>query len=246
MTFSGSGRRVASCSAHREDPSIHLFKGFRQLRLVCLPHQPGSSLVTIFITLKSPLLRSLIDQIRGCRGYLQLKQTQAVRAGRVGGNVAALRRYNSRRMAERNQHGIDCRNKASDAHEIQIPSPKLLEEFLARSGKRRQIVAANLLCPHCKHVFDYTVRDVHPLYLTAGPRKSDPVCVAVQFLTGDGGCKSKLTVHVIKKYKNEEPSTAILRLASAIFHIRCEFGHIPRFDYRNVVHAERTRQFFPF
>ena len=160
--------------------------------------------------------------------------------------LSRLRRYNSRGMAERNHHGIDCRNKVSDAHEIQIPSPKLLKEFVARSEKRRQIVAANLLCPHCKHVFDYTARDVHPLYLIAGPLKSEPVSVAVQFLCGDGGCKSQLTVHVLKKYKNEEPSTAILRLASAIFHIRCEFGHIPRFDYRNVVHAERTRQFFPF
>lgn len=149
-------------------------------------------------------------------------------------------------MAELNDYGIDCRNKLSDAHEIHIPPPKLLEEFVARSEKRRQLVRTNLLCPHCKHVFDYTTRDVHPLYPIAGPLKSEPVCVAVQFLCGDGGCKSQLMVHVITNYNNEEPSTAILRLASAIFHIRCEFGHIPCFDYRNVVHADRTRQVFPF
>lgn len=149
-------------------------------------------------------------------------------------------------MAERSHYGIDCRNKVSDAHKIRIPPFKLLDEAAPRSEKRRQNQPVKLLCPHCKHVFDYTARDVHPLLLLTDPLKNEPTCIAVHFLCGDGGCKSQLTVYIIKRYTNEEPSTAIMRLASAIFHIRCEFGHIPCFDYRNVVHTERTTQFFTF
>ena len=148
-------------------------------------------------------------------------------------------------MAEHNHYGIDCRNNVPKAHTIQIPPPKLFDEVVARSLKRRHLVPANLLCPHCKHVYEYTTRDVHPLLLAADQLQDEPICVAVQFLCGDAGCTSQLTVHIIKNYKSEEPSTVIVRLTSAIFHIRCEFGHIPCFDYRNVVHAGGIRRFFP-
>ena len=149
-------------------------------------------------------------------------------------------------MAERNRYGIECRNNVSEAHTIQIPPPKLFDEVVARSLERRHMVPANLLCPHCKHVYEYTARDVYPIFLVADQLKEEPNCFAIHFLCGDGGCKSQLTVHIIKNYKSEEPSTVIVRLTRAIFHIRCEFGHIPCFDYRNVICAEGTGGFLPF
>ena len=145
-------------------------------------------------------------------------------------------------MAKGNHYGIDCRDNVSDAHTIQIPRPRAFVRVVGLSEERRHIMPVNVLCPHCKHVYEYRNEDVHPLLLP-DPFKDEPFCAAIQFSCDDGNCKSQLTVHVIEDYPMEI-STAILRLACAIFHIRCEFGHIPRFDCSNVAHAEVTERLF--
>jgi hypothetical protein len=141
-------------------------------------------------------------------------------------------------MSEGSHYGVDCRNSGSDRHTIPLYPTGYLKRRVRPSGKSRHIIPINLLCPYCKHVYDYTALDVHPI-VTDQDRPLDlPLFVSVKFLCGDGECKSQQTVHVIKKYPNEETSAAIVRLTAAIFHNRCEFGHIPCFDFRNVLDAK--------
>jgi hypothetical protein len=137
-------------------------------------------------------------------------------------------------MLEGSHYGVDCRNSGSDRHTIPLYPSYLKRRVRPSSGQSRHIVPTNLLCPCCKHVYDYTALDVH----VTDQFNDRPLFVSVEFLCGEGDCKSKQTVHVLKKFPNEETSAAIVRLATAIFHNRCEFGHIPCFDCRNVLDAK--------
>ena len=140
-------------------------------------------------------------------------------------------------MGEPDQYGIDCQNRDLGLHTFQIPPPKLFGRDIDPSETTTSIEPVNLLCPECRHVYAYTALDVHRrLFPIAdqGLAQSEPICIAAEFLCGDGGCRAPLTVHAMK-HRREITALVFAQLREAIFHVLCRFGHTPHFEDRNLV-----------
>jgi hypothetical protein len=151
-------------------------------------------------------------------------------------------------MREQYRYGIHCQNQSSGVHTIQIPPPKLFGTGVNPSKKAKDIVSVNLLCPYCKHVYVYTAREIRERLFRKQDQdlvRSEPICVAVEFVCGEGDCRSRLTVHAMK-YELESNAVAVAQLKQAIFHVSCHFGHTPRFDPQRVVHCDDIGPFSPF
>lgn len=123
-------------------------------------------------------------------------------------------------MQEPDQYGIDCRNHDFGLHTFQIPPPKLFGRDIDPSETTTGIELVNLLCSACRHVYAYTALDVRRRIFRIAdqdPAQTEPICVAVEFLCGHGGCRAPLTVHAMK-HRRDTSALVFPQLREAIFH----------------------------
>jgi hypothetical protein len=132
-----------------------------------------------------------------------------------------------------NYRALECKNRhsASGVHEIRIPLPKLADKPPNPLETANNIPAVNVACPRCRHVYEYTQKNVHwylSQILDQDPIPTEPISFAVEFVCTEPGCKALVLMHTMRE-KHESKKDVLERLAHSVFHVYCLNGHILHF-----------------
>jgi hypothetical protein len=147
---------------------------------------------------------------------------------------------------------LGCKNRDSylGLHEIRIPSPRLFGTAPNPLVTAEDIPAANVACPHCRHVYEYTRDDVrrHLFQIQdRDPVPSEPISFVAEFVCDEPDCKAPVLVHTMRD-EPENRISVLERLSESMFHTSCMNGHAVYFpiDASAIVRAEDEVPFNPF
>jgi hypothetical protein len=126
---------------------------------------------------------------------------------------------------------LDCKNTAASfgAHHIDLPLPAQLT-LGGAPPSRDHIKNVAFICPLCEHVHRYDGSDLRHRVNQVDLERMPPVPVPVRItiLCRHAGCGVAVTVYTTRKPSEKRPDV-VVRLRRAVFHVRCENGHIVDF-----------------
>jgi len=163
----------------------------------------------------------------------------SMRPGASGCKISAA-------MKSASHYALDCKNLyySIGPHEIRIPSSKLFKPPPNPSGRAATLLAENIACPLCKHVYEYTYGDLrcHSFQIPDQDlTRAEPTCISVEFVCAEPDCKAPVLVHTMRG-GTESKKDVIERLRQSVFHVFCPNYHLLHFplEARSVIRIQET------